>query len=96
MVMKHRGTSKIKMEHNMIPGLRKVLEKIAEWEEVSTIIPGEIKKSRSFGAVSLQTQYETPTGLKILAKANGAVQEVFLVTSQRSEVEQKLKQYAVK
>ena len=92
--MKHRGSSKIKYEHQMIMGLREVLEKIAGWEEVKSIIPAVINRRKgasSSGAIELKVQYPTKDGLKCLAHGTGVVQEVFIVTPCPEKVAERLK-----
>jgi hypothetical protein len=91
--MKHRGSSKIKYEHQMINGLREVLEAIAGWEEVKSIIPAVInrRKGASSGGIQLKVQYPTKDGLKCLAHGIGVVQEVFIVTPCPEKVAERLK-----
>lgn len=81
--MKYRagGTSKIKYEHGMIPGLRRLLESIEDWEEIKSIIPGRIRPVNKSHALRLKVQYEIEDGLKCLVLSGPAVQEVFIVTS---------------
>lgn len=88
--MRHRGSSKIKYEHNMIQGLRQLLEQIEPWDEIKSIIPGEIRPTRSHRPLSLDVKYDTPTGVKCLAKSGSAVQEVFIVTSNPGVFKQRL------
>src|SRR5438552_3482910 len=79
--MRHRGSSKIKYEHHMIQGLRQFLEKIQVWDEIKSIIPGEIRPTKASVLLRLEIKYDTPTGVKCLARSGAAVQEVFIVTS---------------
>lgn len=80
--MKHRaGSSKIKYEHHMIKGLREMLEKIEPWAEVISIIPGEIRPTKSHRPLILEVRHNTPAGVKCLARSGSAVQDVFIVTS---------------
>ncbi len=88
--MKHRGSSKIKYEHHMIRGLRQLLEQIEPWDEIQSIIPGEIKPTKSHKPLSLEVKYNIPTGIKCLAKSGSAVQEVFIVTSNPEAFKQHL------
>jgi len=81
--MRYRGSSKIKYEHSIIPGLREFLEaELEPLEHVRTIIPGRIKKTKKL-APKLHVRFGYPVrgGAKILAYSSGAVQEVFVVTS---------------
>jgi len=75
--MRHR-INKIKREHSVIDGGLKFLTELAKNTEVVSIIPGPIKKSRSYSKLQLFYQYKTNTGHKYLLKGNGVVQEVFL------------------
>ena len=90
--MKHRGkSSKLRYEHALIEGLRPVLESIAPWEEIHSIIPGRIKPTRgSKRQIRLEIKYFTGTGLKALAKTGTAVQEVFFVTANPQVVRERL------
>ena len=79
--MKHRGNSKIKYEHHIIPEVRELLESIEHWPEIISIIPGQIHQTRRASRpLWLDVKYPTRTGLKVLAKSPSAVQEVFFVT----------------
>jgi hypothetical protein len=88
--MKHRGSSKIKYEHGMIAELRKFLESIESWEEIVSIIPGIIKPTKTHGQFVFQIQYSTITGIKCLAKSDGAVQEVFIVAKDIESITKKI------
>ncbi|NQT49024.1 MAG: DEAD/DEAH box helicase [Chloroflexi bacterium] len=82
--MRYRGSSKIKHEHSMLPGVRDFLEsELESLEYIQTIVPGRIKKAKKF-TPGLQIRYGYPVkgGAKILVYSTGAVQEVFVVTSQ--------------
>lgn len=83
--MRHRAnSSKIKYEHRMIPGLREFLEKIENWQEIKTIIPGKIKSVKTaFSNLIFVCQYETATGFKCFAKSKRSIQEVFIVTNNK-------------
>lgn len=89
--MRHRGSGKIKLEHHLIPGLRKLLERVEDWEEIISIVPGEIRRRSSFGKLTLAVQYTTSSGIKCLAKSGGQLQEVYFVTHDPIELERKLK-----
>jgi hypothetical protein len=90
--MRHRGqSSKLKYEHTLIEGLRPLLESIAPWKEIRSIIPGRIKPARgSKQRIRLEIKYSTVTGLKALAKNGTAVQEVFFVTANPQAVRERL------
>lgn len=88
--MRYRGSSKIKMEHSVIKGLEKLLQKIEAWEEVRSIIPGRIKPAKNSTHLHMTVQYITKTGIKCLAFSDGAVQEVFIVCSSKEEIEERI------
>lgn len=91
--MRHRGSSKIKYEHHMIQGLRRLLEQIEPWDEIKSIIPGEIRPTKSHRPLSLEVKYDTLAGVKCLARSGSAIQEVFIVTSDSKMFRQHLKSY---
>ncbi|WP_324734985.1 DUF2103 domain-containing protein [Thermococcus sp. SY098] len=70
--------SKVKLEHHLLKGILPALEEIAEVEGVKKVIPGRIYASDSRG-FEIKVVRETLTGLKLLAKSDGSVQEIFLV-----------------
>ncbi|NJE02447.1 DUF2103 domain-containing protein [Thermococcus sp. JdF3] len=82
----------VKREHHFLKGLEKPLERIAAIPGVKKVIPGRIYASDSRG-FEIKVTRETPAGLKLVAKSNGSVQEVFLVVDRaerdrvRSEIE---------
>lgn len=93
--MKHRaGSSKIKYQHKMIHGLRDFLEnEIEPLDYVISIIPGQIKPKKGVSSkFSIKFQYETNTGVKLLASSPQAVQEVFIVTRNREALKRYLEQ----
>jgi hypothetical protein len=96
--MKHRGkSSKLKYEHALIEGLRPLLEAIAPWEEIHSIIPGRIRPTKgSKRQIRLEIKYCTVTGLKALAKTGTAVQEVFFVTAKPHAIRERLMATAMK
>ena len=73
-----RRKPKIKIEHHLLKGILPALEEIAGIEEVRKVIPGRIYASDSRG-FEIKVVRETLTGLKLLAKSDGSVQEIFLV-----------------
>lgn len=94
---KHRGSSKIKYEHHMIPRLRSFLENIEPWPEIKSIIPAAIKRSRrGIGGISFKVQYRTRTGFKCVAQSGNVVQEVFIVTSNFDALETRLQEFLTK
>lgn len=74
---------KIKREHSIIDGLLPLLEATAACPHVQTVIPGPIEPAPSRYGPGLTFQYFTETGCKLLGKNGDAVQEVFLVTTER-------------
>ncbi len=68
----------VKREHHFLRGLEKPLEEIAQIQGVKKVIPGRIYASDSRG-FEIKVSRETKTGLKLIAKSDGSVQEVFLV-----------------
>lgn len=76
--MKKYRAGKIKREHHVIEQLWPVLERIAESDLVTSIIPGPISplNSRTF---EITFQRFTDTGLRLLAKNGSAIQEVYVV-----------------
>ena len=87
---KFRKNSKIKREHSMIDGLDRALQKIEKWPEVDSILTGEIKRRKGTSPFVIHVQYPTDTGLKCLAKYQGSVQEIFLVTHFPVQVERRI------
>jgi hypothetical protein len=68
----------VKREHHFLKGLEKPLEEIAAIPGVKKVIPGRIYASDSRG-FEIKVTRETRTGLKLVAKSDGSVQEIFLV-----------------
>ena len=68
----------VKREHHFLKGLEKPLEEIAAIPGVKKVIPGRIYASDSRG-FEIKVSRETRAGLKLIAKSDGSVQEVFLV-----------------
>jgi len=72
---------RLKIEHSIIDGLRPVLERILEWEEVRMIVPGVIKSVRDArGEVKIRVTVATQNGWKAIALAAGSRQELFIST----------------
>lgn len=88
--MRHRGSSKIKRQHSIIDGLAELLETIESWEEIQSIVPGRISATRSRQALTLTIQYNTPSGVKCMAKSGPAIQEVFIATPKPEEFRKRL------
>ncbi len=89
--MRYRGKSKIKYEHGMIQGLRSFLERIENWDEIKSIIPGRSNRTRgNQPQIKLNVQYPVRDGLKCIARSGRAAQEVFFVTGNAAELQKKL------
>lgn len=91
--MRHRGSSKIKRQHTIIDGLEELLETIESWEEIQSIVPGRINSIRSRQALTLTIQYNTPSGVKCIAKSGSATQEVFVATPKPEEFRKRLAEF---
>jgi len=89
--MRYRRKGITKRQHGMIKGLSSLLQKIEDWPEVQSIIPGRIEKARSSGKVRLRVNYITKSGLKVIARGERAAQEVFFVTDDPELLSEKLK-----
>ncbi|MCW5964718.1 MAG: hypothetical protein KIT83_11820 [Bryobacterales bacterium] len=79
---------KLKIEHSIIDGLRRVLETLLEKhpDEISMIVPGVIKPVRDArGKLRLKVSVPTTNGWKALAFSAGARQEIFISTDMTSE-----------
>ena len=74
--------NRLKIEHSIIDGLRPVLERLLEWDEVRTIVPGVIKVVRNArGEVKIHVTVPTQNGWKAIALAAGSRQELFISTA---------------
>lgn len=82
--MKKYRAGKIKREHSVIENLWPVLERIADSNLVTSIIPGPISPLSSKG-FEITFQRLTETGLRLLAKNGSAIQEVYVVAPQKEE-----------
>lgn len=85
---------KLKIEHSIIDGLRRVLETLLENhpEEIRMIVPGVIKPVRDAkGKLRVKVSVPTTNGWKALAFSAGARQEIFISTDMpRDQLEQAL------
>tara|TARA_Y100001968_G_scaffold225098_1_gene207877 strand:+ start:910 stop:1212 length:303 start_codon:yes stop_codon:yes gene_type:complete len=65
-----------------IEGLIKWLKKIAAFDEIKTVTPASLSKTKGRGEnLALKVTVKTNEGYKLLARKGKLVQEVFLVTS---------------
>lgn len=79
---------KLKIEHSIIDGLRRVLETLIDrhTEEVRMIVPGVIKPVRDArGKLRLKVTVPTGNGWKAIAFSAGARQEIFISTDLTKE-----------
>ncbi|HHW55743.1 MAG: DUF2103 domain-containing protein [bacterium] len=84
---------KVKREHHLLPGLAPILEEIASHPAVKSIIPARINSAVRGSGVQLFWKYKTPTGIKLLAKSGGGVQEIFIVTSEPEALREIIENY---
>jgi len=74
--------NRLKIEHSIIDGLRPVLERMLEWDEIRMIVPGVIKVVRDArGEVKIRVTVPTQNGWKAIALAAGSRQELFISTA---------------
>ncbi|USH00281.1 DUF2103 domain-containing protein [Thermococcus argininiproducens] len=87
----------VKREHHLLKGIEKVLEEISALKGVKKVIPGRIYSSDSRG-FEIKVVRETLTGLKLLAKSDGSVQEIFLIVDKedREDVSREIAQISEK
>jgi hypothetical protein len=83
--MKHRpkGTN-IKMQHKMVKGLRKCLEKLDKVDEIVSIIPGKIipiktKQNLETIEICLVPKKKLINGILCYAYSRGCYQEVYII-----------------
>jgi hypothetical protein len=74
--------NRLKIEHSIIDGLRRVLERLLRNEEIRVIVPGVIKPVRDArGAITIRITVPTQNGWKAIALSAGARQELFISTA---------------
>ena len=78
---------RLKIEHSILDGLRRVLEDLLEQSpEIQSIIPGTIRPVRKArGKIKIRITIPTQTGWKGIALAAGARQELFITTAMSKE-----------
>lgn len=80
---KHRHDG-VKEEHTIVQGLRKKLRKIATCPYIQAVTPGRISAAATGSKQPVIVfQYFQDTGMKLLGKAPGNVQEIFVVTANK-------------
>lgn len=73
---------KLKIEHSIVDGVRDILEKLVEREEIRSVIPGVIRPVRDAkGVVKIHITVPVTNGWKAIALASGARQELFISTA---------------
>ena len=73
--------NKLKVEHSIIDGLRPVLERMLEGDEIRSIIPGVIRHVRDAkGPVKMRVTVPVQNGWKAIALSAGSRQELFIST----------------
>jgi len=89
---------RLKIEHSIIDGLRPVLERLLDSDEIRSIVPGVIKPVRDArGAIRIRVTVPTTNGWKALALSAGARQELFISTPiTQPELEKLLEQALAK
>lgn len=80
---------KIKRQHHVVRDLEPGLEFLANLDSVDGIIPAVISRKKG-GTLGFSFQYNTPSGLKLIGRSSGAVQEVFVITKDPEAVLQAL------
>ena len=72
---------KLKIEHSIVDGVREILEKLVERDEIRSVIPGVIRPVRDAkGPVKMHITVPVTNGWKAIALASGARQELFIST----------------
>ncbi|AGB41561.1 putative metal-binding protein (DUF2103) [Halobacteroides halobius DSM 5150] len=86
-------SDKIKQEHTIIEDVLPLLKKLSKLSIIKSIIPGRINRRGGSGMPAhLKLKYDTPSGIKILAKNSSSVQEVFVVTDDSEQAIKLMKQ----
>ncbi len=89
-------SDKIKREHTVIKEIGPLLQEVAQFTEVKSVLPGRINQRTGSGHQPyLQLQYITETGFKLLGKTSSSLQEVFVVTNFPDQVLRKLKKQGI-
>jgi hypothetical protein len=79
---------KLKVEHSILDGLRRVLERLLEENPgaIRSVIPGVIRPVRDAkGEVRIRVTVPTSNGWKAIALSAGARQELFISTNLSKE-----------
>ncbi len=79
--------------HAVVRGVEEALREISSWPGVESVVAGRISKIKHrYPELSVTAQTSTVSGVKCLARISQAVQELFIVTSQPAQVEQRVKE----
>lgn len=70
---------KVKRQHHVVPGLEEGLAVLSSLDAVDGVIPGIIRP-KSGGTRGYTFQYLTQSGFKLIGRASGAAQEIFVIT----------------
>ncbi|GAB4360079.1 MAG: hypothetical protein OHK0021_04230 [Bryobacter sp.] len=93
------SNDRLKIEHSILDGVRKLLMRLLEQnEEIRSIVPGRIAQVRDAkGKVSVRITVPTTNGFKAIALSDGARQELFISTAwTKEELEAALERAALK
>jgi len=79
--------NKLKIEHSIIDGVRRLLEKLlASTSEIRSIVPGVIRPVRDArGKIQVRVTVPVQNGWKAIALSQGARQELFISTTLTKE-----------
>ena len=79
--------NKLKIEHSIIDGVRRLLEKLlASTSEIRSIMPGVIRPVRDArGKIQVRVTVPVQNGWKAIALSQGARQELFISTTLTKE-----------
>ncbi len=87
---------KLKVEHSIIDGLRRVLERLLDQNPaaIRSVIPGVIRPVRDAkGEIKIRVTVPTTNGWKAIALSAGARQELFVSTNfSKDQLEQAIRQ----
>ena len=89
--------NKLKIEHSIIDGVRRLLERLlASNPEIRSVIPGVIRPVRNArGKIQVHVTVPTQNGWKAIALSTGARQELFISTTLGKEELERALQKAV-
>ena len=86
-----KAQNKLKVEHSIIDGVRKTLERLLESDEIRSVIPGVIRPVRDAkGPVRIHITVPTTNGWKAIALSAGARQELFISTTLTKDALEKM------